>query len=63
MSRYLNFFLDILEKKKKRLDYKDKVNFEIYDLIAWLKKNYNIHCSISHELEQLDNEIWSVNRI
>ena len=28
---------------EKRLDYKDKVNFEIYDATAWLTKNYNTH--------------------
>ena len=28
---------------EKQLDQKDKVNFEIYDITAWLTKNYNIH--------------------
>ena len=28
--------------EKKQLDWGDKVNFEIYDVTAWLKKNYNI---------------------
>ena len=27
----------------KRLDKKDKVNFEIYDVTAWLTNNYNRH--------------------
>ena len=26
---------------KKGLDEKDKVNFKIYDVTAWLAKNYN----------------------
>ena len=29
--------------EKKRLDPKAKVNYEIYDVTAWLKKNYNKH--------------------
>ena len=28
---------------KKQLDSKDKVNFKIYYLTAWLRKNYNTH--------------------
>ena len=28
---------------EKRLDKKDKVNFEIYDVTAWLTNNYNTH--------------------
>ena len=31
-SRYLNFYLDFLAMYKKRLVYKDKVNFKIYDV-------------------------------
>ena len=29
--------------KKKRLNWKDKVNFKIYDVTPWLAKNYNTH--------------------
>ena len=29
--------------QKKRLDQKDKVNFEIHDVTAWLTSNYNTH--------------------
>ena len=29
--------------QKKRLDQKDKVNLEIYDVTASLTKNYNTH--------------------
>ena len=28
---------------EKRLDKKDEVNFEIYEVTAWLRKNYNTH--------------------
>ena len=28
---------------EKRFDKKDKVNFEIYDVTAWLTINYNTH--------------------
>ena len=28
---------------EKRLDYKDKVNFKIYDAATWLTNNYNKH--------------------
>ena len=28
---------------EKWLDKKDKINFEIYDVTAWLTKNYNTH--------------------
>ena len=40
-SRNLNFCPDFLGMQKKRLDQKNKVNFEIYDITAWLTKNYN----------------------
>ena len=44
-SRYLNFCLDFLGMQKKRLDQKDKVDFEIYDVTAWLTKDYKTHIS------------------
>ena len=28
---------------EKRLDKKDEVNFEVYEVTAWLRKNYNTH--------------------
>ena len=45
--------------------YKNKVNFEIYDVTAWLTNNQNTHIAqYLTNLRQLDNEIWSVtNRI
>ena len=50
--------------RKKRLDYKDKVNFEIYDVTAWLANNYNtlIAQYLTNE-SQPDNEIWSVKEV
>ena len=48
--------------QKKPLDSKDKVNFEIYDVAAWLIKNYNTYIAqyLTNQ-RQSDNEIWSVN--
>ena len=40
-SRYLNFCLDFLVMKKKRLDWKDKINFKTYDVTTWSTNNYN----------------------
>ena len=40
---YLNFYLDFLGMQKKRLDQKDRANFEIYDVTGWLTKNGNTH--------------------
>ena len=49
---------------EKRLDLKDKVNFEIHDVTAWLKNNCNTHIAqYLKKKKQSDNEIWSVNRI
>ena len=42
-SRYLNFCLDFLGMLRKRLDQKDKFNFENYDATAWLTINCNTH--------------------
>ena len=39
-SRYVNVCLNFVGMKKKRLDQKNKVNFKIYDVNAWLAKNY-----------------------
>ena len=37
------FKFDFLFTQDKRLDQKDKVNFEIYDVRAWVTKNYNTY--------------------
>ena len=49
--------------QKKRLDQKDKVNFEIYDVTYRLTKNYNTHIAqyLTNQ-RQLDTEIWLANR-
>ena len=41
--KILKFFLDFLGMSEKRLDKKDRINFEIYDVTAWLTKNYNTY--------------------
>ena len=48
---------------KKRLDWKDKVNFKIHDVTNWLTNIYNTHIAqYLAKQRQLDNEAWSVNR-
>ena len=39
ISKFLSWSFVHVEK---RLDYKDKVNFKIYDATAWETNNYNI---------------------
>ena len=49
---------------EKQLDQKDKINFKIYDITTWLTYNYNKDIAqYFTKSKQLDNEIWSVNRI
>ena len=43
MNDFLNFCLDFLGMYKKRLDWKYKISFEIYDVTAWLMMNYSTH--------------------
>ena len=62
--RIFNFLSWFFGLAVKRLDKKDKVNFKIYDVTAWLTNKCNTH--ISQYLEkcrQSGNEIWSVNRL
>ena len=43
-SRFLRFCLDVFfAHVTKRLDKKDKVNFEFYDVTAWLANNRITH--------------------
>ena len=59
-SRYLNFCVDFLAMQKKRFDQKDKVNFKIYDVTAWLTNSYITHMAqYFTKQKQPDNEIWS----
>ena len=62
-ARYLNFCLDFLVMQKKWLDWKDEVNFKIYDVTVWLANNCNTHIAQYLTKWQPDNEIWSVNRM
>ena len=63
VSRYVNFRLALLVMKKKR-DEKDKVNFKIYDVTAWLTNNHNKRTAQYFlKLRQPGNETWSGNRI
>ena len=49
---------------KKRFEQKDKFNFKIYDVIAWLKNSYIRHIAqYLTKKRQYDNEIWLDNRI
>ena len=41
--KILNICLDFLVMQKKPLDQKDKIHFEIYDVTAWLRMNYDTH--------------------
>ena len=48
----------------KRPDKKDKVNFKISDVTAWLTNNRDKYIAQYFEKQrQSDNEIWSVNRM
>ena len=42
------FVLKIFKFLKKRLDWKDAVNFKIHDATTWLTNNYNTHFSTPH---------------
>ena len=49
---------------EKQLDQKDMINFKFYDVTTWLTYNYNKDIAqYFKKSKQLDNEIWSVNRI
>ena len=49
---------------KRRLNYKDKVSFKIFDITAWLANNYNTYIAqYLTKYRQADIEIWSSNRI
>ena len=45
--KILNFCVDFLAMQKKQLDLKEKFNFEIYDVTAWLKNIYITHIAQS----------------
>ena len=61
-SRCLSFCLDFLVIQAKKLDLRDKINFEFYDVTTWLTTiAMQILTKISRR--QSRNEFWSVNRI
>ena len=41
--KVFKFCLDFFGRVEKRLDWRDKVNFEIYDVTTWLTNNCNTH--------------------
>ena len=48
----------------KRLDKKDQVHLQVYDVTAWLTNNCDTHIvQYLQKLRQSDEEIWSVNRM
>ena len=58
------FCLEILVRQQKRLHWRDKVNFKIYNVIAWLNNNYNRHTDqYPKKQRQSGNKIWSITRI
>ena len=68
-SRYLNFCLDILVKQKtfsssRKNGWLERLIFKFINVTTWLTNDCNTHLpNISRSKSQLDNEIWSGNRI
>ena len=60
-SRCLNFCLDFSVIQKKRLYWKDKVNFNIFDFTTWLTSTYNTHSPISREVRTTKQWLGLVN--
>ena len=59
--RFLSWLFGHVEK---RLDQKDGVNLNIYDVTAWERNNCKTHIAqYLKKQKQSNNEIWSVNRI
>ena len=57
-------FVLMIFKFLPSLDWKDKVNFKIYDVTTWLTNNYNAHIAqYLTKWRQSDNDTWSINRI
>ena len=48
-SRYSSFCLNFFGHVTKRLDKKHKINFECYDITAWLANNRNTHVGQNFE--------------
>ena len=59
----MSFCHEFLVIWKKRLDWKDKVNFKIHDVTTWLTNNCNTHIvQYLKKKRQPGHEVWSVNR-
>ena len=54
--RYLTFCLDFFGRVAKWFDQKNKVNFKIYDVTAWLTNNCNTHIA-QHQLIEYNMRI------
>ena len=62
--KIVKFLSWIFGHVSKRLDKKNKVNFKLDDVTAWLTNNCDTHIAQHFEKQrQSDNEIWSVNRM
>ena len=62
--KIFKFLSWLFDHEVKRLEKKDKVNFNFFDVIAWLTNNCNTHIAqYIDKLKQSDNEIRSVNRM
>ena len=60
---YLSFCHDFLVMLKKRLDWRDQVNFKIHDVTTLLANNYNTHIArYLMKQKQPDNETWSIKK-
>ena len=63
-SRYLSFYHEVLAMQKKRLDWKDKVNFKVHDVTTLLTNNFDTrNAQYLTKQKQLNKETQSINRI
>ena len=49
--KIFKFLTSIFGHVEKPLNWKNKVNFKIYDITTWETNNCKIHCPISQELK------------
>ena len=61
-NEQINYYFLVM--KKKQLDWKNQVNFKIYDATSWLTNSCNTHIAQNLIKErQPSDEIWSANKI
>ena len=48
---------------RKRVDYKDKVNFKVSDVAAWFINSCNIHVNYSKTKGNQEIKIWFFERL